>query len=135
MDTGPSYSPSGAPPPLVAAAGLTLVEGLLTVIYGLGEAVNITAARLVMGVSTSVFFVAYGVALMLCAWGLTRLRAWARGLVLVAQLIWLLLAWNFREGETLPLAIALAVPAVIVLAGMLHPRSLDALENGRGDPA
>ncbi len=133
MDSGPSYSPSGAPAPLVAAAGLTLVEGLLTVIYGLGEAVHITAARLVMGVSTSVFFLAYGAGLMLCAWGLTRLRTWARGPVLLAQLIWLGLAWNFREGETLPLAIALAVPAVIVLAGMLHPRTLDALENGPRD--
>lgn len=134
METGSPYSSSGAPAPLVAAAGLTLVEGLLTVIYGLGEAVHITAARVVMGLSTSAFFLGYGAGLMLCAWGLNRLRTWARGPVLLAQLIWLGLAWNFREGETLPLAIALAVPAVIVLAGMLHPRTIDALENGPGDP-
>jgi hypothetical protein len=48
--------------------------------------------------------------------------------VLLAQLIWLGLAWNFREGATLLVAIFLAVFAVLVLAGLLHPRSIDALE-------
>ena len=109
------------------------MEGLLTVMYGISEAVHISSQRLVMGVTTSVFFVAYGAAMVLCAWGLSRLRTWARGPVLLAQLIWLGLAWNFREGETLPVAIALAVPAVIVLVGMLLPSSVDALEHGPPD--
>jgi hypothetical protein len=133
VDPGSPYSRRGAPAPLVAAAGLTLVEGLLTAMYGVGEAVNITSSRLVMGVTTSVFFVVYGAAMVLCAWGLNRLRTWARGPVLLAQLIWLGLAWNFREGDTLPLAIGLAVPAALVLAGMLHPRSVEALEHGPRD--
>lgn len=133
VDAGSPYSRHGAPPPLVVAAGLTLVEGLLTVMYGISEAVHITSQRLVMGVSTAAFFVAYGAAMMLCAWGLNRLRTWARGPVLLAQLIWLGLAWNFREGETLPLAIMLAVPAAIVLVGMLLPSSVDALEHGPRD--
>ena len=122
-----SHEEQTAPPPLVAAAGLVLVQGLVTVIYGLGEALHITSARVVMGLTTSVFFLAYGAGLMLCAWGLHRVRSWARGPVLFAQLVWLGLAWNFREGDTWPIALALAVPAVVVLAGMLHPRSMDAL--------
>jgi hypothetical protein len=130
VDTGSPYSRHGAPAPLVTAAGLTFVEGLLTVMYGIGEAVHITSQRLVMGMTTSLFFVAYGAAMVLCAWGLTRLRTWARGPVLLAQLIWLGLAWNFREGDTLPVAIGLAVPAVLVLVGMLLPSSVDALEHG-----
>jgi hypothetical protein len=48
--------------------------------------------------------------------------------VLLGQLIQLGLAWNFREGDTLPVAIALAVPAVIVLAGLFHPASMKALD-------
>lgn len=134
-DAGSPYSRHGAPAPLVAAAGLVLVEGLLTVMYGVGEAVHITSERLVMGVTTSLFFVAYGAAMMLCAWGLNRLRTWARGPALLAQLIWLGLAWNFRKGDTLPLAIGLAVPAVLVLVGMLLPASVDALEHGPDDQA
>lgn len=133
MQTGSSPPRPGAPPPLVTAAGLTLVEGLLTVMYGIGEALHITSERLVMGVTTAVFFVAYGVALVVCAWAVNGLRTWARGPVLLTQLIWLGLAWNFRTGDTWPLAVGLAVPAVIVLVGMLLPSSVDALEHGRGD--
>ena len=135
VDAGSPYSRHGAPPPLVVAAGLTLVEGLLTVMYGLSEAVHITSERLVMGVSTAAFFVAYGAAMILCAWGIIRLRTWARGPILLAQLIWLGLAWNFREGDTWPLAVGLAVPAAIVLVGMLLPSSVDALERGPRDDA
>jgi len=130
VTTGSPFSRHGAPAPLVTAAGLTLVEGLLTVMYGVGEAVHITSDRVVMGVTTSIFFVAYGAAMIVCAWGLNRLRTWARGPVLLAQLILLGLAWNFREGDTLPVAIGLAVPAAIVLLGMLLPSSVDALEHG-----
>jgi hypothetical protein len=133
VDAGSPYSRHGAPPPLVVAAGLTLIEGLLTVMYGVSEAVHISSDRLVMGVSTAAFFAAYGAAMVLCAWGINRLRAWARGPVLLAQLIWLGLAWNFRQGDTLPLAIGLAVPAAIVLVGMLLPSSVDALEHGPRD--
>jgi hypothetical protein len=122
------YSRHGTPAPLAAAAGLTFIEGLLTVIFGLTEAVSLDSDRLVMGLTTGVFFLAYGGGLLACAWGMNRVRPWSRGPVLLAQLIWLGLAWNFRSGDTLPIAIALAVIAVLVLGGLLHPRSIDALE-------
>ncbi len=125
---GSPYSRHGAPAPLVAAAGLTFVEGLLTVLFGLTEALDLDSDRLVMGLTTTLFFLLYGAGLMLCAWGMNRVRPWARGPVLLAQLVWLGLAWNFRSGETLPVAIVLAAVAAVVLAGLLHPRSVDALE-------
>ena len=132
MDRSPISAP-GAAAPLLTAAGLTLVEGLLTVMYGVSEAAHITSQRLVMGVTTATFFVGYGAAMMICAWGLTRLHTWARGPVLLAQLIWLGLAWNFRDGGTWPVAVGLAVPAAIVLVGMLVPSSVEALERGHRD--
>lgn len=122
------YSPHGTPAPLAAAAGLTFVEGLLTVLFGFSELVSLDSDRLVMGLTTALFFLAYGAGLLACAWGMNTLRPWSRGPVLLAQLIWLGLAWNFRSGSTLPVAIGLAVVALIVLAGLLHPRSIDALE-------
>lgn len=129
-DPTPSSSRSdhGTPAPLTVAAGVTFVEGLLTFVLGIAEVVNLDLARLVMGVTTSLFFMAYGAGLVVCAWGLRTVRPWARGPVLLAQLIWLGLAWNFRGGETLPVAVALLVAALIVLAGVLHPRSMEALE-------
>ncbi len=122
------YSPHGTPAPLAAAAGLTLIEGILTGGFGLAEAASLDSERLVMGLSTALFFLAYGVVLLVCAWGMNTVRAWSRGPVLLSQLIWLGLAWNFRSGDTLPVAVGLAVVAVLVLAGLLHPRSIDALE-------
>jgi hypothetical protein len=135
-DTGPEpdpttrspYSRHGTPAPLATAAGLTFVEGLLTVVFGVTEAVSLDSDRLVMGLTTGAFFLAYGVGLLVCAWGMNRVRPWSRGPVLLAQLIWLGLAWNFRDGGTLPVAVVLAVVAALVLGGLLHPRSIDALE-------
>ena len=127
------YSRHRAPAPLSVAAGLTFVQGLLTLAFGLGEALHLAGDRLVMGVTTGLFFVAYGAGLLLCSWGLHAVRAWARGPVLLAQLIWCGLAWNFRDGATLPLAIGLVVVAVLVLLGLLHPSSVEALE--RADEA
>ncbi len=108
------------------------MQGLLTLGFGIGQAVNIDSDRLVMGLTTGVFFLAYGAGLMVCAWGLNAVRPWSRGPVLLAQLIWLGLAWNFRDGDTLVIAVVLLVAAVIVLAGLLHPRSIDALERAAG---
>ncbi|MCW2866039.1 MAG: hypothetical protein JWR20_227 [Marmoricola sp.] len=122
------YSPHGTPAPLSAAAGLTFVQGLLVVLYGIGELANLSAGRLTMGLTTAVFLVAAGVALLLCAWGLHAVRPWARGPVLLAQLLLLGLAWSFRSGATLVVAVVLAVSAAVVLAGLLHPRSLEALD-------
>lgn len=119
----------GAPAPLVTAAGLTFVQGLLVVLGAVAEALSVVPDRLVLGLSTTVFFTLYGAALLLCAWGLSRVRPWARGPVLLAQLVWLGLAWNFRE--TWQVSVALVVAATAVLAGLLHPRSILAIETVR----
>ena len=126
--TGSSYSRNVTPAPLTVAAWLTLVEGLLTLAFATTEVLSLDSDRLVMGVTTGVFFLAYGAGLVVCAWGMNAVRPWSRGPVLLAQLIWLGLAWNLRTGDTRPVAIGLAVVAAIVLAGLLHPRSIDALE-------
>jgi len=122
-----------APAPLVVAASLAAVEGLVIGVYGLLELFSVTPGRVTMGVTTAVFFVAYGALLVFCGWQLTRGAAWARGPVLLAQLIQLGLAWGFRDGETLPVAIVLALVSVVVLAGLFHPASMRALDHALED--
>ncbi|MDP2775060.1 MAG: hypothetical protein Q8O61_16020 [Nocardioides sp.] len=126
----PAPQPAPAnPPPLLVAASLVAVQGLLLVLFAVLEAASISSERLSMGVSTSVFFLAYGAALLGCAWALTRQHVWARGPVLLTQLIQLGLAWNLRD---VPAAsVPMAVVALIVVAGMLHPATQAVLE---GDP-
>lgn len=119
-----------APLPLRIAALVVLLEGVVTFGYGVSEALHITSARLVMGVTTALFFVLYGAGLVLCAWLLNRVNTYARGPVLFSQLVWLGLAWNFRHGETTWIAVLLAIAGGVTLVGLLHPRSIEALENG-----
>jgi hypothetical protein len=123
-DSAPSARP---PAPLAVAVSLTVVEAVVFAALGLAELFALQSDKLVMGTTTALFFFVYGVALVLCAWALRRLRSWARAPIVVAQLIQLLVAWDFRGGSTTWVAVALAVVAGLVLAGIFHPQSLDAL--------
>ena len=118
---------SDRPAPLTVAASLVAVEGLVVVMLAVVELANLSSARLTMGLTTTVFFVAYGVALVGCGLLLARLSSWARGPAVLAQLIQLGLAWSFRGSPTTLVAIALAVVAAVVLAGIFHPASIEAL--------
>ena len=121
-----------APPPLVTAASVTAVEGLVLLALALLEIAALTGGRLTMGLTTALFFAAFGVLLMACAWLITKGRTWARGPILLAQLMALGLAWNLRGGETTIGAVVIAVVALIVIAGMLHPASIDAINHAEG---
>lgn len=126
-NSGSAYRRVGAPVPLLVAAGVTFAQGLLTAVFGISEAFSISSHRLVLGVTNTAFFVAYGAALVFCAWGLHAVRPWARGPVLFAQLLWLGLAWNFRHGSTWPISAGMAASALVVLTGLLHRRSMAVL--------
>ncbi len=113
----------------MVAASLAAVEGGLVVLFGLAELRSLSAERISSGLALSVFFVGYGAALIFCSWQLSRARTWARGPVLLSQLLQLLVAWSFWGGNTTWVAVSLGVVALIVLAGLLHPQSIDALND------
>lgn len=117
-----------APAPLTVAVGLTGVEGLVMLGYAVLEAANTSSERLAMGLTTALFFALYGVGLLFAAWAVHRRHSWARSPIVLAQLIQLGLAWNLRGGETLPVAIAMAVVGLVVIVGLLHPASIDHLD-------
>lgn len=122
----PSGVAAGNPPPLTAAASLVAVQAVVLILLAVLEVASLADDRRSLGLSTAVFFGAYGVVLLTAAWGLHRRATWARGPVLITQLIMLGLAWNVRD--LVAVAIALVVCAVIVLAGMLHPDTVAALD-------
>jgi hypothetical protein len=120
------------PAPLVVAASLVAVEGAMLLMLAVLEAFSLSLDRVTMGVTTAAFFTAYGAGLLFCAWQVTRGHSWARSPIVLAQLIQLGVAWSFRGDGTTPIAIGLAVVALVVLAGVLHPASVAALaEDGR----
>ncbi len=119
--------PAQNPPPLTVAASLVGVEGIVLLCLAVLEFASVTSGRMALGLSTAGFLLAYALVLLAGAWGLFRRSTWARGPVLLTQLIALGLAWNLREH--LPVTIGLVLCAGIVLAGLLHPDTLEALEH------
>jgi hypothetical protein len=107
------------------AASVVGVQGLVLLLLAGLELADLSAERQAMGLSTAGFFAAYGAVLLVAGWALWRRAGWARGPVLITQLICLGLAWNVRDHVAV--AVALAVTAVIALGGMLHPDSVGAL--------
>jgi hypothetical protein len=107
---------------------------VLVLAYAVLEAASVHADRATMGITTALFFCVVAGVLMTCAWYVARARAWARSPIVVAQLLFLGLAWSFLGGPTTWVSVVLAVLAVVVLVGLLHPASLDALsgETGHG---
>ena len=113
----------------MAAASLAAVEGVCVLGYGVLLAADIHADRAAMGVTSALFFGVVGVVLVACAWFLSHGRTWARSPVVVAQLMLLGLAWSFLGGATSWVSVVLAVVALVVLGGLLHPASIDALSD------
>jgi hypothetical protein len=120
------------PPPLLVAASLAAVEGLVLLLYGVLEAANIHAERAAMGITTAAFFAILGGALIGAGWLVTRGRTGARSPIIVAQVIFLGLAWSFLGGATTWVALGLGLVALVVLAGLFHPASIQALTEGDG---
>ena len=110
------------------AASLVAVQGFVLMALAVGEVADLDADRRAMGLSTAGFFAGYGVLLLVAAWGLWRRAAWSRGPALITQLILVGLAWNIREH--LVAAVSVAVVALVVLAGVVHPDSIEALSGG-----
>jgi hypothetical protein len=119
--------PLDNPPPLVVAASLTAVEGLVLLGYAVLELASVSSDRVAVALTTALFFAAYGGLLVAAAWALTHGRSWARSPVVLAQLIQLGVAWSFRGGDTTVVAVVTALVAVVVLIGLFVPSSLAAL--------
>lgn len=103
------------------------VEGLLVVLYGVAVLASTSSEWVSVAVTSGLFFIGWGVGLLVCARALGRGGAWARSPVVLAQLLHLGVAWNFRAGGTTWLAVSAAVVAMLVLVGTFHPHSLAAL--------
>jgi len=116
-----------APWPLLGAAGLVGLEGSSLILMAVLELLDLHSSRPTVAVTTALFFVVLAAGLGVCAWGLLRVRSWARGPVVAAELIGVLLSFSFWGGATTPGAVVILVVSVAVLMGVLHPASTRAL--------
>jgi hypothetical protein len=108
------------------------LEGLFVVVLGVLELFALNAGRVMLGVTTGLFFALVGAGLASCAVGLLRAHSWARGPVVAVELIGVLLSFSFWGGETRLVAAIMLLVSLAVLAGLLHPASTRALAANDG---
>jgi hypothetical protein len=113
------------------AAVIVAAEALGALAFGIAELARLDTDRLVIALTTSVFFLVYAVGLAFAARGLARLSGWSRAPVVLAQFIQLGVAWSFYGNTTTWVAILLAVPAVAVLVVVFSPATTDAIYGQR----
>jgi dolichyl-phosphate-mannose--protein O-mannosyl transferase len=113
-----------APPPLVVAAALTGIEAAVLTGMAVVELAHFTSSRAALGLTTTMFFLAYAAGLAWCARAVTRGESWARSPIVLTQLIQIGVATSFWGGDTTLLAVGLIVVALVVIAGVLHPASI-----------
>jgi hypothetical protein len=116
----------------VGAAVLVGLEGLFLCVLAVLEVFALESGRLTLGVTTGLFFLIVGAGLLFCAWGLFRIGSWARGPVVAAELIGLLLSFSFWGGETTLVAVVILLISLGALVGVLHPASTRALAADEG---
>lgn len=105
---------------LSIAAGVVALQASVFVALAIADFAGLAPDRTSVGIGIGLVLLILGVGLLLAAVGLFRAQSWARGPVVVAQLIGLLLAWNLRNpdpdtGDNRFVGALIAASAVIVL--------------------
>jgi ABC-type proline/glycine betaine transport system permease subunit len=109
---------------------LTAVEGIGFLVLSAWLAPSLRVERPTIGLSSLLFFLIWGLFLLVCAGQLLRRHSWARAPIVAAQLIQVFVAASFWGGRTSAVTVVGIAVAVAVLVGVLHPRSLAALDTG-----
>ena len=128
---GPAAAPRALPVSLRVAAGVAGLQGVTLLALAVLQLVSLDDRRVGLAISTAVFFTVVGLTILGCAAALLRVRAWARGPILVAQLLTVLVAWSSRSNGLV--AGTLLVVGLLGIAAMLHPASIRALEDPPSD--
>jgi hypothetical protein len=105
------------------AAALLAFEAVIALGYAALELGQIRMTRASVGVGVAILMASFGLLLLLVARGVFRGKRWSRGPAVATQLILLPIAWSFKGGSTTWVSAVLAALAIVVLVGVLHPRS------------
>lgn len=97
------------------------------VVFAVLEVINLSGERLAMGLTTTAFFLIVAAGLCACAWGILAQNSLARAPLVLCQLVGLGVAWSFRGMPVV--AVLIAITTITTLVGVMHPRSLQALES------
>jgi uncharacterized membrane protein (DUF2068 family) len=125
--TDASSNPQDLPLGLRLGAGLVGLEAAALLVLAGVEVSSMDYDRLALGITTTAFFVLYGVALGACAYGLWHCKRWSRSPVVLTELIGLGVAWSFFGGSTVWVTVVLGSASIATLVCILLPASTAAL--------
>jgi len=123
-----SGRPAGVARALLLVAALAVaIEASFFIGWAVLDLLDLSSERLGLGIGTAVFLAAYGLGQLIASRGLLRGSSWARGPLVMTQIIQLLLAWSYRDVAAVPVIVAMVAGAVVALACMLAPPVTQAL--------
>lgn len=117
---------SRTPPALVMAIGLVALEALALAVLTVLELAAVSSERVMLGLTTAAFFGLSAAGLAWCARGLWQRQSWARGPVMMVQLLLLGMAYSVFDRDVWWVSATLVVVALSTAVGVLHPSSLAA---------
>lgn len=130
-DTIRPADPRNSVPTSVRVAGwISSAQGLIGVVVAVVLIVRAAAGHreetvVISGYGTAIWFVILGGGLLAAGIGLLRGRRWGRGLVVIAELLLLFVAWYVGVGSHQYLAgIALAVASAVALISLFRSNAI-----------
>jgi hypothetical protein len=118
-------APGSRPATLILAGVLIAIEALAAIAFGAVTLTQIRVTRAGLGGAVAILMLTYGLLLVFVARGVLRGRRWSRAPAAATQLILLPIAWSFRGSPTTWVAVLIAVTAVAIIVGLVHPRSTE----------
>lgn len=106
------------------------VEGLAVLGFGVWLGVELftqTPSNEAVASGSAVYFVVFGLLVLLVAWGLWRRSGWSHGAAVFLQLLALPIAWYMLRGDVWWSALLLAFIAVATIVALLRPDTRAAL--------
>lgn len=104
---------------LMIAAVIVVAESAVYLVLAALDLRDTPSERLVSGIGIAVLLAAYGIGQLVAMWLLLQGRRGARAPLIVTQLLQALVATSLRDEPRL--ALAVAVPAIVVLVILLSP--------------
>lgn len=106
---------------------MTFAQAAVLLVLIVEQCFAFSSERAGLAFSNIAVFGLWAALLIGCGLGLLRLNSVARAPLVAVQLLQLGVAWDFLRGQTVPIGIGIVVSVLVVVAGVLHPASIEAI--------
>lgn len=106
---------------------MTFLQALVMLVLVVEQIFSYSSDRAGLAFSNMAVFALWAALLIGCGLGLLRLNSVARAPLMAVELLQLGVAYDFFRGETVWIGAAIVVSTLVVVIGVLHPASIEAI--------